>query len=264
MKTPIQAHVAPCSRSARALGFTLVELLVAMGITSVLMVALLSLVGTSTESLTHTQRALNSISQSRAFLQFFDRELSTRLPGTPLIHEINSAAGGLSSDRIAFIRTLTDDEQITFANQTPPEPGDLGTSIYYIAYTDDPRFAPCYSLYRRSLGPEETQEIIESSVTSPDPDFPAATASNGEPVIPNILAFEAKPKYRDPATGDLEDWVITDTEPPAVIELKITFFDESAARRYKTQSEWDRLASAPLDNELRFIRTFSRSIPIAK
>ena len=262
MKSPTSASVPAPFRKA---GFTLIELLVSMGITSVLMIALLSLVGTSTESLTQTQRSLNSISQARAFIQFFDRELSTRLPGTPLIHEVNIAAAGPSaSDRIAFVRTLTDDEQVAFAAKTPPEPGDLGTSIYYVAYTDDARFAPCYSLYRRSLGPEETQEIIESAVTSPDPAFPDATASNGEPIIPNIVDLEVKPKYRDSVSGDLEDWEITDDESPEVIDLLITVFDESAARRYTTQSEWDRIATSPRDNELQFIRTFTRSIQIAK
>ncbi|MEP2776774.1 MAG: prepilin-type N-terminal cleavage/methylation domain-containing protein [Luteolibacter sp.] len=253
------------SRRLATAGFTLVELLVAMGITAILMIALLALVGTSTESYTQTQRSLNSISQARSFLQFFDREISTRLPGTPLIHKVDTAtAGPASSDRLAVIRALTDDEQATYAAQTTPELGDLGTSIYYVDYADDPLFAPCYSLFRRSIGPEDTQKIIENTVSPPYPPFPPSTQANGEPIIPFILDFTAKPKYRDPVNGELKDWVITDSEPPAVIELEITFVDDTAAQRYKTRDEWDRLATTPRDNELRFIRTFKRSIAIAK
>ncbi|MGJ8643675.1 MAG: PulJ/GspJ family protein [Luteolibacter sp.] len=265
MKTPPPAHAPVCPAKWRGAGFTLIELLVAMGITSVLMVALLSIIGTSTESYTQTQRSLNSISQARSFLQFFDRELSTRLPGTPLIHEENSASNSpSSSDKFAFIRVLTDDEQATFANLTPPELGDLGTSLYYVGYSDDPLFAPCYSLYHRRLSPEETQDLIEDSITTPDLTFPTSTPGDGEPIIPNILDFKATPKYRDSADGELKDWVITDPETPSVIELKITFVDESAAQRYKTQTEWDRLATSPRDTELQFIRSFTRTIAIAK
>ncbi|MDP4996918.1 MAG: prepilin-type N-terminal cleavage/methylation domain-containing protein [Akkermansiaceae bacterium] len=264
MKTPTPAHISKCPSRGRRAGFTLIELLVSMAITSVLMLALLSLVGTFTENYTNTQRSLNSISQARSFLQFFDSELSTRLPNTPLIHEEDEDGSPSSSDKFAFIRALTDDEQATFGNLTTPDLGDLGTSLYYVEYSDDPLFAPCYNLYRRDLGPEETQQLIEDSLTTPDPAFPASTPSEGEPIIPYVLRFRASPKYRDPADGELKDWEATDTEPPSVIELEITFVDESAAQRYKTQTEWDRLATSPRDNELRFIRTFTRSIAIAK
>lgn len=265
MKTPPHQHLPVCPAKWHRSGFTLIELLVSMGISSILMVALLSLVGTFTDNYTQTQRSLNSISQARSFLQFFDRELSTRLPDTPLIHEESSdSAGSSTSDKFAFIRTLTDDEQAAFGDLTPPEEGDLGTSLYYVGYSDDPLFAPCYSLYRRSLGPEETQQLIEDSLTTADPAFPASTPDDGEPIIPNILEFQAKPKYRDPADGELKDWNITDPVPPSIVEVKITFVEESAAQRYKTQAEWDRLATSPRDTELRFIRSFTRSIAIAK
>ena len=70
----------------------MIELLVAMAITSIIMVTLFSLVGQSTTSYTQTQRAVNAVSQARAFIQFFDRELSTRLPGTPMIHNRKSGS----------------------------------------------------------------------------------------------------------------------------------------------------------------------------
>lgn len=265
MKTPLHEHVAMCPGRRQRLGFTLIELLVAMGVSSILMVALLSLVGMFTDNYTQTQRSLNSISQARSFLQFFDRELSTRLPDTPLIHEESSdSAGSSSSDKFAFVRTLTDDEQAAFGDLPTPEHGDLGTSLYYVSYSDDPLFAPSYSLFRRSLGPEETQQLIEDSLTNPDPTFPALIPEDGEPIIPNVLEFHAKPKYRDPADGELKDWIITDPVPPSVIEVEITFVEESAAQRYKTQAEWDRLAASPRDTELQFIRSFTRSIAIAK
>lgn len=267
MKHRLPAPVLTLPARTAAPGFTLVELLVSMAITSVLMVALLSFVGTFSESYTQTQRSLNTLSQARSFIQFFDRELSTRLPGTPLIHEVEATAvPPESSDKIAFIRTLTLDEENTFANQSPPEPGDLGTSLYYVAYSDDPRFAPTYHLYRRSLGPEKTQLLLEQEAlnTATPPAFPTSQPADGEPIVSNILNFLAKPKYRDPTDGQLKDWIATAPLPPALIELEITFLDEAVAARYTTQSEWNRLASTPRESELRFIRTFTRTIAIAK
>ena len=228
----------------------MIELLVAMAITSIIMVTLFSLVGQSTASYTQTQRAVNSVSQARAFIQFFDRELSTRLPGTPLIHATENG-----SDRLAFIRTLTQDEF------TDSDPGDLGTSIYYVGFSDDGRRGESPKLFRKNLGPEETQDLIELGAT---PAFPTMDPATDEQIIPNVLAFEATPMFRDPTDGELREWTATSPERPSVIALSITFIDDSSAQRFKTQSEWNRLATSPRDSELELIRTFTRNIAIAK
>lgn len=244
-------------RSMFARGFSMIELLVAMAITSIIMVTLFSLVGQTTTSYTQTQRAVNAVSQARAFIQFFDRELSTRLPGTPLVHEKKSAAGGpSSSERIAFVRALTADEF------TDTDPGDLGTSIYYVAFSNDGSRGESPKLFRKSLGPKETQEkIIEAGNT---PALPTVDPTKDETIIPNVLSFEATPMFRDTANGGLTEWANGSPQPPSVVELEITFIDDSSAQRFKTQAEWNRLATAPRDNELQLVRTFTRNIAIAK
>lgn len=234
----------------------MIELLVAMAITSIIMVTLLSLVGQSTASYTQTQRAVNAISQARAFIQFFDRELSTRLPGTPLVHSPKSSAGGPpGSDRIAFVRTLSTDEFL------PTDPGDLGTSVYYVDYSADGTRGQSPKLFRKSLGPGDTQAFIEANGT---PAMPTVDPTVDEPIIPNVLSFEATPMYQDSSTGNLTPWATSSPEPPSLIELKITFLDDSSAQRFKTPPEWNRLATSPRDNELQLIRTFTRNIAIAK
>lgn len=252
MKTPCQCP--PALRAAPPRGFSLIELLVAMAITAIIMLVLLSLVGQSTTSYTQTQRAVNTLSQARAFLQFFDREISTRLPRTPLIHEKGSGSGANSSDKIAFVRAISLDEQ------TSATPGDLGTSIYYVDFTTEGSNPISPKLFRKTLNPEETQTLIE---TAGNPAFPAVSPANDEPIIPNVLKFEAKPKYRD-GSGKLKDWTKSSPEPPAVIELTIQFIDDSSSQRFRSQADWDRLATAPRDTEVQLIRTYNRSIAIAK
>lgn len=233
----------------------MVELLVAMAITAILMMTLFSLVGQSTTSYTQTQRAVNTLSQARAFMQFFDREISTRLPGTSLIHETGNASGGpADSAKIAFIRAISIDEEL---NATP---GDIGTSIYYVGFSEDKANRSSPKLFRKTYNPAETQTLLE---TGTNPPFPSTSPTTDEPLIPNILNFQATPKFSD-AGGALKDWSTTSSAPPSLIEVSITFIDDSSAQRYRTEADWNRLATSPRDNERQIIRTFTRNIAIAK
>lgn len=230
----------------------MIELLVAMAITSAIMVVLLSLVGESTDNYTRTQRAVNSLSQARAFMRFFESEISTRLPDTPLLHE---EADPPVADKLAFVRTISIDEQ----QETTP--GDLGTSAYYAAFSPDKANAVSPKLFRKVLDPVETQALLENGG---NPSFPVTDPSVDEAIIANLLGFEARPKFRDSASGELRDWDENSAQPPSVIELTIRFLDESVARRYTSASDWDRLATSPTESEEALIRSFSRSIAIAK
>jgi len=233
----------------------MVELLVAMSITSVIMVVLFSLVGQSTAGFTQTQRAVNTISQARAFIQFFGRELSTRLPDTPMIHEKGSGSGVGMSDKIAFVRTVSIDEQQSAT------PGDLNLVHYYVAFAQGGANTESPELFRGTMDPGETQAVLTTPGT---PSLPAADPLLDEPIVPNILSFTATPRFYAGSPPVLSDWTSTSTVKPSVIELTIRFIDDSSAQRFKTRAEWDRLADSPRASEIQLIRTFTRSIAIAK
>ena len=233
----------------------MVELLIAMAITSIIMVALFSLVGQSTDSYTRTQRAVNTISQARAFIQFFGRELSTRLPGTPLIHEKGAGDGVEASDKIAFVRAVSSDEQ------QAAMPGDLNLVSYRVAFTQDSPNAESPKLFRAARRPVETQTFLEITGT---PAFPADDPALDEAIVANVIGFTAQPRFYSGSPPVLEDWTESSPEPPSVIELTIRFIDDSSAQRFRTRADWDRLADSPRDSEIQLIRTFTRSIAIAK
>jgi type II secretory pathway pseudopilin PulG len=234
----------------------MVEMLVAMAITAIIMLTLFSLVGQSTESYTRTQRAVNTISQARAFIQFFGRELSTRLPGTPMIHEKSTSGGVIeAAEKIAFVRAVSSDEQ------QAAKPGDLNLVSYCVAFSQDTTNAESPKLFRATRNPELTQTFLETAGT---PAFPAADPALDEPIVANVLGFTAKPRFYSGSPPVLTDWIATSPQNPTVIELTIRFIDDSTAQRYKTRAEWDRLATAPRENEKQFIRTFTRTIAIAK
>jgi prepilin-type N-terminal cleavage/methylation domain-containing protein len=236
-------------------GFTMIELLVAMAITSIIMLALFSLVGQSTASYTQTQRAVNAISQARAFMQFFGREISTQLPSTPLIHETGSGGGVEASGKIAFVRAVSMDEE------DAANPGDLNTCYYYVDYSADGTNGESPKLFRGVLGPADTQTLITAAGTTA---FPSLKPGTDEPIVPNVIGFEATPKYYAGDPAKPEDWTASSPQPPSLVELTITFIDDSSAQRFRTRAEWGRLATSPRENEKQLVRTFTRTIAIAK
>lgn len=233
----------------------MIELLIGMAITSIIMVALFSLVGQSADSYTRTQRAVNTISQARAFIQFFGRELATRLPDTPMIHEKGSGGGVEASGKIAFVRTVSHDEQ------KAATPGDLNLVSYRVAFTQDTLNAESPKLFRAARNPEETQIFLKTPGT---PSFPADNPDLDEAIVANVIGFTAQPRFYSGSPPVLEDWTATSPEPPCIIELTIRFLDDSSAQRFRTRADWDRLADSPGNSERQFIRSFTRSIAIAK
>jgi len=236
-------------------GFTIIELLVAMTITSVIVLVLLNIVSQSSATYTNTLRAVNSISESRSFLYFIDTELSSRLPGTPLIHQAGKGDDPTSSDKLAFIRALTVAERNANAG------GDLGTSVYYVAFSPSSGNAVIPRLHRKILSPSETQSLLEnqgdSTLLSPD-------IINDEIILDNILSFKAQQKVINPVTGELENWIEATTQSTVAIELTIRFIDESYARRLTTTDDWNSIATSPKDIELPYIRNYSRTISVKK
>jgi hypothetical protein len=231
------------------------ELLVTMAISSIVTFTLFSLVGQSSESYQQAQRGVNAISQARAFIQFFERELSTRLPDTPLLYEKAGGHGAPASDRIAFFRTMSIDEQ------DPTNPGDINTSDYYLAYSADHAAAESPKLFRGVLKPAETQALLESGSL---PGFPPVNPLTDEPMVPNVLSFTAQPKFFQGNPARPVDWTPGSPVPPTLIELTIRFIDDASAARFRTRADWERLATAPRREERKLIRTFTRTISIAK
>ncbi len=141
------------------------------------------------------------------------------------------------------------------------DPGDLNTSYYYVEYSADGTNAESPKLFRGVLGAAETQALLTAGGV---PAFPTAKPATDETIVPNVIGFEARPKFFTGNPAKPVDWTEASTERPSIIELTIRFIDESSAQRFRTRAEWDRLATSPRDSELPLIRTFTRTIAIAK
>jgi type II secretory pathway pseudopilin PulG len=234
-------------------GLTLIELLFSMSITSMLLLALAALVSQSTDGFNQSQRTVNQLSQSRAFYQIFQSELSLRLPDTPLLHEDGDSGGGISSDKIVFVRSLPEQEQMI------DSPGDIAASYYYVAYSEDASHRSSPKLFRKILNPTETYDLIEhnDSAKTPEP-------IGGEPFLDGVLSFQVNPMYLDPISNEYMPWNKSMPHSPCRLEINVRTIDDSISRNYSKQAEWERLIHAPNKNEQRMIHAFSCELNIGK
>ena len=236
-------------------GLTLIELLVTMAITSMLLVALAALVSQSTDAYSLSQRSLDHISQSRAFFQIFQSELSLRLPDTPIIHQTSIKGDPINSDRIIFVRTLPTNEQSVNSR------GDIAASCYYVAFVEDVNQRVVPKLFRKILNSKETQNMIEAGSSA---EFPEVDPTLDEPILDFVLSFQAIPMFLDPTTGSAEPWDNAIHYVPSHVRLTIRTIDESFSGRYINEAEWNRLTISPKENERQMIRTSSCNLSIGK
>lgn len=236
-------------------GLTLIELLVTMAITSMLLIALAAIVSQSTAGYSLSQRSLNHLSQSRAFIQIFQSELSLRLSDTPLFHHTSDQSESMNSDKILFVRTLPETEK------TSDSQGDMAASYYYVAFAESAHQGVAPKLFRKILTPQETQNIIEAGSSA---GIPEVDPILDEPILDFVLSFQAIPMYLDPTTGDEERWDKTSDNESTHIKLEIRTLDESFSGRYVNEAGWYRLTTSPNESERQMIRTVSCNLSIGK
>lgn len=244
----------PCNR-ANLCGLTLTELLVTMVITSMILVALASLVSQSTNGYSLSQRSLNHLSQSRAFIQIFQSELSLRLSDTPLIHRSSNQSDSMNSDEIVFVRTLPE------AERRADSKGDIAASYYYVTFAESANKRVVPKLFRKILTSQETQSFIEAGSSA---ELPEVDPTQDEPILDFVLSFKAIPMYLDPKTGNEERWDKTIHYESSHINLTIRTIDESFSARYFNEAEWNRLTLSPNESERQMIRTVSCNLSIGE
>ena len=227
-------------------GFSLVELLTAMVISSLLMFALFSLVGRSGTNYRLSQRKINTISDTRAFLHFIQNDLSTRVADTKFFWKLNPNG----SHEFAFIRThaleaLTDD-------------GDLSTTLYYVGFTADGKKSGSQKIFRRVLNGKQTQKLLEAGALAA---FPSHDPATDDTVVYNVVRFQVKPLQRD-AAGNLQSWVESSATAPSLLEVTLDITDDFSAQRLVSQKAWLDLADSTDIKQREAVRRFVQNMPL--
>lgn len=230
-----------------AKGFSLVELLTAMAVTSMMMVALFSLVGQSSLNYRLSQRKVNTLADSRALFHFLENDLASRVADTKFFLQTNPS----NQSEFAFIRTRDAQE----SNAT----GDLGASVYYVAFTADDGNSGSPKLYRRKLDGAATQKLLEAGNAAP---FPAYDPTTDDPIAYNIVRFELKAEERNP-TGIWQPWNNTIGTAPQALEIAIELIDDFSAQRLSQESQWISLSQTTEPKQREAVRRHVHRITLS-
>lgn len=233
-----KAHLPRCRR-----GFTVVELMTAMVVTSMLMIALFSLVGQSSTNYRLSQRKVNTLADTRAFLHFLQNDLSSRISDTRFFYRENSSG----FVEFAFTRTRSVDEDTS--------KGDLATTLYYVAVTEDDARHESPKIFRRTLSAEDTQKLLAQGEDAP---FPTYDANVDEPLVYNVVNFMIKPSRRD-ETGDWLEWTAKEPKAPERLQLTLDLIDDTTAQRFAKADDWVGLSTSTDAKQREAVRTFSHN-----
>lgn len=208
-------------------GFSLAELLTAMAVTSLLMIALLILLGQVSTHYHISQRNINSLADGRALFQFLENDLASQVSGTMFF--LQADANGQT--QMAFVRQRD-------AAQSDAT-GDLMGCFYYVAFREDEARRGSPKLFRRTLDAHATQQWLQAGnaavLPSPDPLV-------DEPLAYHVLRWEIRGRQRD-AQGRWQLWNAEPGSMPSDLEILVEMVDERTAQRLQSEQDWKDLAN---------------------
>ncbi len=163
------------SEKRRRGGFTLIELMVAMGITAIIITVLVSITGIATDTWTRSRAEIRASRQAKVMLETMARDLESLVVRRGndfewVYADLDSSAnlprvseGGASSDPIAltFLTAATDRYLGQVGEEFPDNAGDVSCVSYRLRYQDpieggsDDRNST-FVLYRLLVNPDKT------------------------------------------------------------------------------------------------------------
>lgn len=224
-------------KSKKPPAFTLLELLVAMAVLSILLVVLLNVVQSAATLWRNSENRMDTYREARAALQIMASDLANFLPSTNLAHFHTNIS---STNQLAFLAMLPQ------ASQGAGDLGDVCAIGYFVGYGSKSPIgadsAQARNLYRFFLGSNATFSNISSGSTPfPATDF-APSGNNREILARNVLNFSVKGLATN-ATG-LTNWIQTTADPtPDLLEIEILAINNERANRLKSESDWDNFRS---------------------
>lgn len=208
-------------------GFTLVELIAAMAIGTIILLAAASLLGSSGEGYERVGGGVATEREARALISQLGSDLSTAV-----FHKdgvIKKFSQPWPADSLGFL-TL----QPAAAQSDDGRIGDLCAAHYYIKDLDiGGKKTRC--LMRGFRESKDAFAALEQDTLS---SLFAARENIDEPIAFGVVSFEARPKSRD-ASGAWIDWVESDTKAPEAFEVRLVVARRELAGRLKTSADWD-------------------------
>ncbi|MBN8457089.1 MAG: prepilin-type N-terminal cleavage/methylation domain-containing protein [Verrucomicrobia bacterium] len=208
------------------LGFSLVELLVAMSIGTVVLLTAAAMLGRGGDDYARIGGNVGAEREARALITQITEDLRAATFHPDSVFEKSGAAWPV--DRLGVFVLQPGDSQSTQGHL-----GDLCAVQYYLRdLTINGKAVRC--LMR---GFRESKDTF-AAVGRGEAAGLFAPAERDEPVAFGVLAFEARPKSRD-TSGAWLDWVKNTTVPPEAVEIRLVIARRETTAKLKSSSEWD-------------------------
>jgi prepilin-type N-terminal cleavage/methylation domain-containing protein len=250
----LKTHVGAADRPVGA--FTLLELLVAMAVLSLLVVVLMSMVDSATKLWKANENRVESFREARAAINLIASDLKVAFASTNTNYFTTNIApefGASPSDGSVF-----------FVAALPPNAQDEGSSYgdlcqvgYFLKFGKSGLGSAqqdTYGLYRYFKESNATFTNLANST----PLFEHSTA--GVELLARNISFFKVNCYSTDAAGTITPWVKSTNNPvPNFVEIQLVAYNNDAAKRFSDQNSWkDTNSKIYQDNS----RIFSARIPI--
>lgn len=250
-------HSKGCVLSA----FSLLEVLVAISVLSVLLVILLNIVQSATSLWRGAENKVEAYREARAALQVMSADMKNILPTT----NTNFFRTNLptNSPNLAFLATLPKSYQNTNSMS------DVCIVGYFRAYDNKSPVAgstgrQSYNLYRYFV---ESNETFTNLSNNPSTALTQLFDTNHcEILARNVISFQTK-YFTTNSSGGITPWIhSTSTPMPNLLEVTLTSVNNERSMRFSPRNasgEWDDFSGTPNNPDyLQNTKTFTTRIPI--
>lgn len=249
--------------SKKSPAFSLLELLVAVSVLSILLVILLNIVQGATSLWRGSENKVEAYREARAALQVMSSDLKSILPTTNTDFFRTNLTSYPSPTNLTFLAALPISSQDTTSSKS-----DICAVGYFVAYDNKSPVAgnngrQSYNLYRYFVESNETFANLTANPTA------ALTASldtdHFEILARNVVDFQIT--YFVTNSSGLGNWTQSTASPmPQVVEIKVTAVNNERTMRFgarNAQSEWTTFsADTNAPDYLKNTKTFTTRIPL--
>ena len=245
--------------SKKSPAFSLLELLVAVSVLSILLVILLNIVQGATNLWRTSENKVEAYREARAALQVISSDLRNTLAST----NTNFFRTDLTNTpNLGFLTTLP------LSSQNASSLSDVCTVGYFLKYDNKSQLTNAtgrqsYNLYRYFVESNETfANLTANSTTALTTSF---DTNHCEILARNVVSFNAT--YFVTNSSGLGNWTQSDSSPmPQVVEIKITAVNNERTMRFRArnaQSEWTAFsADTNASDYQKNTKTFTTRIPL--
>jgi GxxExxY protein len=261
-KSPPVPPANPVILSKKSPAFSLLELLVAVSVLSILLVVLLNIVQGATSLWRGSENKVEAYREARAALQVMSSDLKNILPTTNTDFFRTNLTSYPSPTNLTFLAALPISSQDTTSSKS-----DICAVGYFVAYDNKSPVAgnngrQSYNLYRYFV---ESNETFANLTANPTTALTASLDTNHcEILARNVVSFNATYSVTN-ASGGFDPWTQSATYPmPQVVEIKVTAVNNERTMRFGARGasgEWDTFsANTNAPDYLKNTKTFTTRI----